>query len=138
MAITFNTEITFKLNKPTLLRAWIQGIIRKLKKEPGAINYVFVDDASLLKMNIQYLKHNTLTDIITFDYTEGKKVSGDIYISVERVRENAEKFEVGFEEELRRVMIHGVLHLCGFKDKTKTDAAKMRLMENKALSVFKK
>ena len=97
---------------------------------------MFCTDDELLEINIKHLNHNTLTDIITFDYTEDKKISSDIFISVDRVLENAKKFEVTFEEELCRVMIHGVLHLCGYKDKSKPDAELMRKKENWALKLF--
>lgn len=97
-----------------------------------------MSDESLLEINREYLKHNTYTDIITFNYNEGKNIAGDIFISVDRVKENAQKFEVKFEEELHRVMIHGVLHLCGYKDKSKTDSGLMRKKENNALLLFKK
>jgi probable rRNA maturation factor len=90
----------------------------------------------LLEINVKHLKHNTLTDIITFDYTENKKINSDIFISVDRVTENAKKFKVDFETELNRVMIHGILHLCGYKDKTKTDAELMRKKENWAITLF--
>ena len=93
-----------------------------VKKEGYAAHYiqfVFCSDVYLLELNQQYLHHDTLTDIITFDYREGKKISGDIFISIDRVRENAGKFNVLFKEELHRVMIHGILHLCGYKDKDK-------------------
>ena len=103
----------------------------------GNLNYSFTSDESLLKINMEYLKHNTYTDIITFNYNEGKKISGDIFISIDRVKENAEKFEAPFEEELHRVMIHGVLHLCGYKDKSKTDSELMRKKENAALRLLK-
>jgi rRNA maturation RNase YbeY len=136
MAIVFHKEAEFKLKESGRLKHWIKTVIEKEKRVPGNINYIFVDDKSLLKINLEYLNHNTYTDIITFDYTEGKEVSGDIYISVERIAENAEKFEVSFEEELKRVMIHGVLHLCGYRDKSKADAALMRKKENSSLRLF--
>lgn len=95
-----------------------------------------MSDDSLLKINKEYLKHDTYTDIITFNYNEEKKIAGDIFISVDRVKENAEKFDTKFEEELHRVMIHGVLHLCGYKDKSKTDSDLMRRKENAALRLL--
>ncbi len=132
-----NLSISFKLKEKTKIKLWIKTIIDKEKHTLGTINYMFCSDDELLEINIKHLNHNTLTDIITFDYTENKKISSDIFISVDRVLENAKKFEVTFEEELHRVMIHGVLHLCGYKDKTKPDAEIMRKKENWALKLFK-
>jgi rRNA maturation RNase YbeY len=132
-----NLSISFKLKEKTKIKLWIKTIIDKEKHTLGTINYMFCNDDELLEINLKHLNHNTLTDIITFDYTEDKKISSDIFISVDRVLENAKKFEVTFEEELRRVMIHGVLHLCGYKDKSKPDAELMRKKENWALKLFK-
>ena len=137
MAISFSNDgITFNLKRKSELKTWIKLIIEKEKFLLGNLNYVFTSDESLLKINIDYLKHNTYTDIITFNYNEGKKVNGDIFISIDRVKDNAEKFNVSFEEELHRVIIHGVLHLCGYKDKSKVDAALMRKKENQSLKTF--
>lgn len=137
MAISFsNDNIVFNLKNRTKIKTWIKSIIEKEKRILGNINYSFTSDESLLKINLEYLKHNTYTDIITFNYNEGKKVSGDIFVSIERVKENADKFGTGFEEELHRVMIHGVLHLCGYKDKSKADADLMRKKENQSLRVL--
>lgn len=135
MAISFTSQYkTFKLLKSTSIKKWIETIIKKEKKKAGEIHYVFVDDEDLLKMNKQFLKHNTYTDIITFDYSEGRTINGDIFISIDRVKENASKFKADFNDELHRVLIHGVLHLCGYKDKTKKDAVLMRKMEENSLS----
>ncbi len=131
-----NLSIPFKLKEKTNIKLWIKTIIDKEKHTLDTINYMFCNDDELLEINIKHLNHNTLTDIITFDYTEDKKISSDIFISVDRVLENAKKFEITFEEELRRVMIHGVLHLCGYKDKSKPDAELMRKKENWALKLF--
>jgi probable rRNA maturation factor len=137
MAVSFqNQEIEFKLSEKAKIRTWIKTIIESEKKRLGEINFVFTTDEEILKTNIQFLKHNTYTDIITFDYCEGKTISGDIIISIERVRENAKKFDVGFENELKRVIIHGALHLCGYKDKSEKDAVLMRSKENAALKKF--
>lgn len=132
-----NLSIDFKLKEKTKLKQWIKFITEKEKHTPGTINYIFCSDEELLDINIKHLNHNTYTDIITFDYTESKKISSDIFISIDRVAENAKKFNVTFEEELHRVMIHGVLHLCGYKDKSKADAELMRQKENLALKSFK-
>lgn len=138
MAIFFhNDNIQFNLKQKAAVKEWIKAVAKKEKKEAGDINYTFTSDGSLLKINIQYLNHNTYTDIITFDYSEGKTVNGDIFISIDRVRENAEKFKVDIEEELHRVMIHGVLHLCGYKDKSKADSELMRKKENASLRLWK-
>ena len=118
------------------IKLWIKTIIDKENYTLDTINYMFCNDDELLEINIKHLNHKTLTDIITFDYTEEKKISSDIFISIDRVLENAKKFEVAFEEELHRVMIHGVLHLCGYKDKSKSEAELMRKKENWALTLF--
>lgn len=131
-----NQSIGFKLKEKTRLKAWIKTVTEKEKHRLGDINYIFCSDDELLEINIQHLNHNTYTDIITFDYTEDKRISSDIFISVDRVEENAKKFKVSFEEELHRVMIHGILHLCGYKDKSKADAELMRKKENGALKLL--
>lgn len=137
MAITFqNQEIQFKLRDTLKVKSWIKKIIELEKKKQGQLNFVFTSDEQLLQTNIQFLNHNTYTDIITFDNCEGDTVNGDIIISVERVKENADKFAVNFDEELKRVIIHGILHLCGYKDKTKKHAEEMRKKENWALKKF--
>ena len=138
MAVSFqNQDITFKLSEKAKIKSWIKTIIVSEKKIQGEINFVFTTDEEVLKTNIQFLKHNTYTDIITFDYCENKTINGDIIISIERVKENAKKFDVDFETELKRVIIHGVLHLCGYKDKSEKDAALMRSKENTALKKYK-
>lgn len=137
MAITFQKqEIDFKFRAAAKKRVWIKKIIELEGKKTGQINFVFMDDAALLKNNIQFLDHHTFTDIITFDYCEKLKVNGDILISVERVMENAKKFGVEFDAELQRVMIHGILHLCGYGDKSKPAREQMRKKEDWALKKF--
>jgi len=139
MAISFNNQsIAFKFKAKTKIKTWIKTIAEKEKRKLGTINYIFCTDDELLEINLKHLNHNTLTDIITFDYTVGKTINSDIFISIERVLENAEKFKVTFDEEFHRVMIHGILHLCGYKDKTKADAELMRKKENASLNYFKK
>lgn len=128
--IIFNYETKFQLENETDISKWISGVISSEKFKEGDINYVFCDDDYLLKLNIEFLGHNTLTDIISFDDSIGKILQGEIFISVERVKENAENFNVSFKEELNRVMVHGILHYCGYKDKTKTDAKTIRNKEN--------
>ena len=143
MAITFQTkQIKFDLPQKSKVKSWIKKIIALEKKLTGEITFVFTSDEELLKINKQFLKHNSYTDIITFNNCEGKTISGDIMISIERVEENARNLKtdpiaIGFKEEIKRVMIHGVLHLCGFKDKTKSASALMRKKENWALRKFK-
>jgi len=138
MAISFNNQsIAFKFKAKTKIKAWIKTIAEKEKHKLGTINYIFCTDNELLEINIKHLNHNTLTDIITFDYTERKTINSDIFISIERVLENSEKFKVTFDEEFHRVMIHGILHLCGYKDKSKADSELMRKKENAALKLFK-
>lgn len=114
---------------------WLQKVITTEKKQLGEIVFVFCKDAYLLEKNIQFLKHETLTDVITFDYCEGNQISGDILISVDRVKENSEIFEVTFLNELDRVMVHGLLHLLGYKDNTKEDAKLIRSKEDFYLSI---
>jgi probable rRNA maturation factor len=114
---------------------WLKKVIITEKKQLGEIVFVFCKDAYLLEKNIQFLKHEALTDVITFDYCEGNQISGDILISVERVKENSEIFEVTFLNELDRVMVHGLLHLLGYKDKTKEDTTLIRSKEDFYLSI---
>jgi rRNA maturation RNase YbeY len=134
--ISFNSQtIGFTLKNKLKLKQWIKLITEKEKHSVGTINYVFCNDDELLEINLKHLNHNTLTDIITFDYTEGNVINSDIFISIDRVKENAIKFKVTFEEELHRVLIHGILHLCGYKDKSKLDAELMRKKENWALNI---
>ena len=117
-------------------RDWTERVIREEGQAPGLLNFVFCDDEYLLELNKKYLNHHTLTDIITFDYAEEMEgLSGDIFISVDRVRDNAEQLEVSFHDELRRVVIHGVLHLLGYKDKTAAQKARMREKENYYLTL---
>jgi probable rRNA maturation factor len=134
--IDFNYETDFKLENEDQLSSWITKVILSENKKEGEINYIFCDDDCLLKINLEHLSHDTLTDIISFDYSIGNELHGDIFISVERVMENASDFNVSFEEELRRVMVHGVLHYSGYKDKTDDDAALMRSKEEEKLVMF--
>ncbi|MDR2805018.1 MAG: rRNA maturation RNase YbeY [Dysgonamonadaceae bacterium] len=115
---------------------WIKQIIAQHRKRVGDIVYIFCSDAEILRINQQYLGHDYYTDIITFDYSENDVLSGDLFISLDTVRSNAEKYQTDYPEELRRVMIHGILHLCGFKDKTPDKAKQMREKENEALSQY--
>lgn len=119
--ISFNYEIDFKLESENNFSQWISDLIKEENCKEGELNYIFCDDDYLLRINQDFLNHDTLTDIISFDYSVGNELHGDIYISVDRVRENAKDYSVSFDEELARVMIHGVLHYCGYKDKTDDD-----------------
>lgn len=134
--ISFNYETNFELQDEAKYEGWISEVIESEDKTEGEINYIFCDDAYLLQKNIEFLDHDTLTDIISFDYTMGNLLSGDIFISVERVKENAVDFNVSFDEELRRVMAHGVLHYCGYKDKTEEDSQLMRSKEDEKIQLF--
>lgn len=134
--ILFHKETNFELNQKTKYKHWIKSIILDLEKRVGEINYIFCDDEYLLDINQKYLKHDTYTDIITFDYSEKNVISGDIFISIERVKENSTQFSKGFEEELHRVLAHGILHLCGFKDKTDKESKEMREKEDWAIKKF--
>lgn len=127
---SFNYETDFELQNEEQLARWITFVIQKEGFNEGEINYIFCDDEYLLKLNVEFLDHDTLTDIISFDYTMGKEINGDIYISIERVKDNANDYKVDFNTELIRVMVHGILHYCGYKDKTESDAEVMRSKEN--------
>lgn len=135
-AIRFFTEdISFKLSHKRNIKQWIKQCINKESHQLLELIYVFCSDKYLLEMNTSYLAHDTLTDIITFDHSEtGNAIEGEIYISIDRVMENAKDRKLNFEDELYRVMIHGVLHLCGFKDKTDTEKFTMRNKENEYLN----
>ena len=135
--ITFNYETSFELKSESLLEYWIDNVVSKEDFCIGEINYIFCDDEYLHKLNVEFLQHDTLTDIISFDNTLGNLISGDIYISIERVTDNAKDFKVSFLDELHRVMIHGVLHYMGYKDKSEEEKIKMRNAENTALSKVK-
>src|SRR5690606_24793358 len=128
--IQFNYETDFSLEDEDRLAAWISSVITSEGFTEEEINYIFCDDEYLFKLNVEFLDHDTLTDIISFDYSIGKIIQGDIFISVERVKENAEDFNVEFLNELHRVMVHGVLHYCGYKDKSETDESLMRSKED--------
>ncbi len=133
--IEFYSETDFNIEDTKALSHWISNIILHENHELGDLTYVFCDDAYLHKLNVQFLNHDTLTDIISFDNSLGKQIHGEIYISVERVKENAGTYQVAFLEELHRVIIHGVLHFCGYKDKTKKQQETMSRKENEALDL---
>jgi probable rRNA maturation factor len=134
----FSEQIRFKLSNPKKTTSWIKSVIKKEGCRLNSLNYVFCSDEYLKEINIQYLRHKTYTDIITFNYNPAEGVvEGEIYISVDRVRENAKTFKTDFQTELHRVIIHGVLHLIGFNDKSKSEKALMREKEDSYLSLLK-
>jgi rRNA maturation RNase YbeY len=135
--IEFYSEGDFDLLQQAEIKDWIQDVITSEGYELGEIVYVFCNDLYLHKLNVDFLEHDTLTDIISFDYSLGKQLHGEIYISTERVTENASTYKAAFIDELHRVMIHGILHYCGYKDKSEADATLMRNKENEALSLRK-
>lgn len=134
--INFNYETDFELTNEAHFTDWLSVVIKSENKTEGEINYIFCDDAYLLKINIEYLNHDTLTDIISFDYSIGNEINGDIFISIERVKDNATDFNTDFNTELKRVMCHGILHYCGYKDKTEHDELLMRSKEDEKIKMF--
>jgi len=132
----FNEGIPFELKNKTKLRKWIESTINQNQSKLISLNYIFTSDNYLLEINKNYLNHDTLTDIITFDQSSKKNfIEADIYISIERIKENSETYNISFMDELHRVMIHGVLHLLGYKDKTGEDKKEMRKKENHYLAL---
>ena len=134
--ISFHYETDFLLENTESFIRWIKNVILEENKELGEVNYIFCDDKYLLRKNIKYLDHDTLTDIITFNYCEGDMISSDIMISIERVMENSSIFENSFSEELNRVMIHGILHLIGYNDKTDGEKEIIRKKEDYYVNKF--
>jgi len=128
-------EIKFSLQKPEIIANWIKASFKKEGKSLQMLNYIFCSDNYLYQLNVEYLKHNTLTDVITFPY-ESDPIEGDVFISIDRVRDNAKDLEINFEEELHRVMIHGALHLMDYGDKTPEEKAEMTSLENKYLHLL--
>lgn len=137
MAVHFSSaDSELILDDETKIKKWISLIVANHNHRLGRINYLFCSDEYIYKTNVDFLNHDTFTDIITFDYVEGNTVSGDILISVDRVGDNASQLKIPFEQELHRVIIHGVLHLLGFKDKSEVDEKMMRAKENESLQVL--
>lgn len=134
--INFFSENDFVLDNEQDYRKWIEKSIESENKFVGDISFIFCDDEYLHKINLEYLSHDTYTDIISFDNTVGNTLQGDIFISTERVSENADSFNTDFNEELKRVIIHGILHFCGFKDKTERDKELMRRKEEEKIELF--
>lgn len=135
--IEYYSETDFKITDPEKVTDWIVKVIKGHKKEPGEIGFIFCSDDYLHDLNVRFLGHDTFTDIISFDESLGNEIHGEIYISVDRVKDNSRTYQVSFEEELDRVMIHGILHFCGYKDKTEDEAFSMRTAENAALLLRK-
>ncbi|PIZ06710.1 MAG: rRNA maturation RNase YbeY [Flavobacteriales bacterium CG_4_10_14_0_8_um_filter_32_5] len=136
-SIIFHQEdISFRLKNIKKIKSWIEKSIALERGIVGDLNYIFCSDTYLHKINLEYLKHDTLTDIITFDYSEKKQISGDIFISIDRIKENAPKFNQSTDIELNRVLIHGVLHLLGYKDKTPKEKETMRAKEDFYLTLL--
>ncbi|MBW2937268.1 rRNA maturation RNase YbeY [Aureisphaera sp. CAU 1614] len=134
--IDFFSETEFEFSDEDSVKDWVAKTIVSEGLKEGDLTFIFCDDVYLHKINLEFLNHDTLTDIITFDYTLGKEIHGEIYISIDRVKENASEYKVSFNEELHRVIIHGVLHLCGYKDKSEADESQMRFKENFYLQAF--
>lgn len=134
--ISFNIETDFELSNESYYQQWLSTVIFSENKVEGEISYIFCDDDYLHKINLEYLQHDTLTDVISFDYTVGNELHGDIFISTERVADNAKDFNVSFENELKRVIVHGLLHFCGYNDKSEIDEAMMRDKEEEKILMF--
>ena len=134
--ISFNYELDFQLDNEELFSEWISRVILSENKKEGDINYIFCDDEYILEINKQYLEHDYYTDIISFDYSVGNELHGDIFVSIDRVKENAQDFNVTFEEELKRVIIHGILHYSGYKDKSDEEEVLMREKEDEKIKMF--
>lgn len=128
--ISYNYQTDFRLEDEHLISEWLLALIKEEKRKAGDINYIFCSDEYLHKLNVDYLHHDTLTDIISFDYTVGNELHGDIYISIDRVIDNAKDYSVHFIDELSRVMAHGLLHYCGYKDKSNVEQTIMRGKED--------
>lgn len=130
----YNKDVRLGLKNKRLLKKWIRTVAEEAGKRCGEISVIFCSDGELLEMNRRFLQHDYYTDIITFDYCDGRSVSGDLYISLDTVRANAQEYGEGFERELHRVIIHGVLHLLGLPDASEEEGRRMREAENRALA----
>ena len=134
MAIHFHEkEVSVGIKNKNLLKKWLKDLIVQEHASPGQINIVFTSDSNVLELNRNYLSRNYLTDIITFDYSDNQAIAGDLFISITRVKENSESFDVTFNKELKRVIVHGILHLLGYGDRTETEKSLMRQMEDRYL-----
>jgi rRNA maturation RNase YbeY len=128
--ISFSAETSFELSNPQLTGAWLGSIISQEGYSEGEVSVVFCDDKYLFKLNVEFLNHDTLTDVIGFNYSLSNEIHGEIYISIDRVEDNAVEFSQAFETELLRVMAHGILHFCGYNDKTDLESSLMRAKED--------
>ena len=133
--IKFHAITDFEIADKSILKKWIKKVVKQEGSVIAELNFIFCDDEYLLEKNKTFLKHDTLTDIITFDYSQKNMLTGDVYISIERVKENAQNYEVLFKNELHRVIIHGVLHMLGYKDKDEKHQKEMREKEDFYLSL---
>ena len=130
-------EIALPAIQQEQIRTWVKAVADSYGKKTGDISYIFCSDEKILEVNRQYLQHDYYTDIITFDYTSGSKIAGDLFISLDTVRTNAEQFAASYEEELHRTIIHGILHLCGINDKGPGEREIMEAAENRALDLLR-
>lgn len=135
--VHFFFENTDEIAIPTLTKDWVEQIILSENKKPGEISYIFCDDEHLLQVNRDFLQHDYYTDVITFDYVKGKTISADIFVSLPRISENAKTLSKDFNSEFLRVLAHGILHLCGYKDKSDEEISEMRKKEDHYLSIFR-
>jgi rRNA maturation RNase YbeY len=136
MIIFFNEDITFKFQGKNLFKAWLKKVAEKEGFKVKNLNYIFCSDEYLHKINVEYLDHDTYTDIITFDNSEDETtIEGDIFISIDRVKENSQSLNTVFEDELKRVIVHGLLHLCGYDDHSPEDKAEMRRLESEYIAI---
>lgn len=133
----FKADVAFRFQGKSKISDWIKKVVKREDGSLNSLNVIFCSDHYLLEINRDFLNHDYLTDIITFDYSEGRKLSGEIYISIDRVRDNAGGLNLPFEIELRRVIIHGVLHLLGYKDKTASQKKIIRMKEDECLKLLK-
>ena len=132
----YNEDVNYRLLYKEKIRLWLLKVIKEEKKQAGNISFIFCSDEYLLEINLQYLSGDYLTDVITFDFTENNLISGDVFISVDRVKENAKLFQQKYYHEMLRVILHGILHLCGYKDKTDKEEKQMREKEDYYLQKF--
>ncbi|MDR6564436.1 MULTISPECIES: rRNA maturation RNase YbeY [unclassified Arcicella] len=137
MIVFFNEDIDFKFSQKNQLKAWLKKVAELEGFKVGDLNYIFCSDEYLHKINVEYLDHDTYTDIITFDNSEEEEmIEGDIFVSIERVKENSQELKTEFLDEFKRVLVHGLLHLCGYDDHSDEDEAQMREIESKYISIF--
>nr|WP_297918890.1 rRNA maturation RNase YbeY [uncultured Allomuricauda sp.] len=134
--IEYHYETEFRVENEMKVSDWMKRIIEEEGYVVDKLDYIFCNDERLLSLNLEYLGHDTYTDIITFDYSKGRNISGDVFISIDRVRENALKYKEDFEKEFLRVACHGILHLMGYKDKTEAEGLEMRKKEEEKINMF--